>query len=80
MKRTFQAVLNLLLGEDCNNIQAPSGPTMSRARSKVDASLMLMRRRFWAQNVLMYSIQLGFWVNIFSANWQPHWDGDDGVE
>lgn len=59
MTKTFQAILEMLLGETCSNVKAPSGPTMSRARPKVDAALMLMRRSYWEKNSSQRSIQLG---------------------
>ena len=39
--------------------KCPSGSTLSRARPKVDVSLMLLRRAFWQENWQKMSIQLG---------------------
>ena len=60
--------LDLLFGhaEDHANVQCPSGGTISRARPKVDVGLMLMRRKFWSENWMKTSIQLGYLTNEIS--------------
>ena len=55
--------LNLLFGpefDDSSKVRCPSGSTISRGRAKVDVALMILRRRFWAENWKNSSIQLGY--------------------
>ena len=49
-----------LVFADFSEVKVPSGATMSRARAKVDAALMVMRQYFWRSHVRDRSIQLGF--------------------
>ena len=48
LKKTVEATLQLLF-EDYSSVKLPHSSTMSRARRKVDLSMMFMRRLEWEQ-------------------------------
>ena len=59
LKRTLEGVMALIFGDTAVSVAAPSAPTLSRAKAKVDVALMLIRRDFWSKAVKSMSIQLG---------------------